>query len=122
MRRWLLKSKLHRARVTGTEKDYEGSIAIDADLLAEADIAVGERVQIVNVTNGERFETYTIEGDTGQMEINGAAARLAEPVDVIIVISYALYAENERPEPTVLLLDEDNRVTERKGSSDSAEN
>ena len=122
MRRWLLKSKLHRARVTGTEKDYEGSIAIDADLLADADIAVGERVQIVNVTNGERFETYTIEGDTGQVELNGAAARLAEPGDVIIVISYGIYAENERPEPTILLLDRDNRVTERKGSSTSAEN
>jgi len=55
MRRWLLKSKLHRARVTGTEKDYEGSISIDAALLSEADIAVGEQVQVVNVTNGERF-------------------------------------------------------------------
>ena len=89
MQRLLLKSKLHRARVTGTEKDYEGSIAIDAALLDEADIAVGERVQVVNVTNGERFETYTIEGEPGQVEINGAAARLAEPGDVVIVISSA---------------------------------
>jgi aspartate 1-decarboxylase len=114
MQRWLLKSKLHRARVTGTEKDYEGSIAIDVDLLAEADVAVGERVQVVNVTNGERFETYTIEGEPGQVEINGAAARLAEPGDVIIVISYGLCAEDERPERTVLILDAENRVSERQ--------
>ena len=114
MQRWLLKSKLHRARVTGTEKDYEGSISIDADLLAEADIAVGERVQVVNVTNDERFETYTIEGEPGQVEINGAAARLAEPGDVVIVISYGLCEEDERPEPTVLLIDAENRVRERE--------
>ena len=114
MRRWLLKSKLHRARVTGTEKDYEGSISIDAALLSEADIAVGEQVQVVNVTNGERFETYTIEGESRQMELNGAAARLAETGDVIIVISYGLYFKNEKPEPTVLLLDEENRISERE--------
>lgn len=113
MQRWLLKSKLHRARVTGTEKDYEGSIAIDSDLLTAADIRVGERVQIVNVTNGERFETYTIEGGPGQVEINGAAARLVETGDVIIVISYAFYEADERPDGTVLVLDEDNDVEER---------
>lgn len=108
-----MKSKLHQARVTGTEKDYAGSIVIDADLLDAADIAVGERVQIVNVTNGERFETYTIEGDPGQVEINGAAARLVETGDVIIVISYGFYEADERPDGTVLVLDEDNTVKER---------
>lgn len=114
MQRWLMKSKLHRARVTGTEKDYEGSIAIDADLLSAADIRVGERVQIVNVTNGRRFETYTIEGEPGQLELNGAAARLAEPGDVVIVISYALCADDEQLDPSILLLDEDNRIESRK--------
>lgn len=114
MQRWLLKSKLHRARVTGTKKEYDGSIAIDPELLEAADIAVGERVQIVNVTNGERFETYTIEGDAGDVEINGAAARLVEVDDAVIVISYALCAEDERLDPTVLVLDERNRVAERK--------
>ena len=108
-----MKSKLHQARVTGTEKDYAGSIVVDADLLEAADIAVGERVQIVNINNGARFETYTIEGDTGQVEINGAAARLVEPGDVIIIISYGLYEADERPDATVLILDEDNRVAER---------
>ena len=114
MQRWLLKSKLHRARVTGTDKDYEGSIAVDPALLAEADIAVGERVQVLNVDNGERFHTYTIEGEPGQVEVNGAAARLAEPGDAVIVIAYGLYAEDEAAEPTILVLDEDNQVAERK--------
>lgn len=114
MQRWLLKSKLHRARVTGTEKDYEGSIAIDSDLLTAADIRVGERVQIVNVTNGARFETYTIEGEPGQVELNGAAARLAEPGDVVIVISYALCSDDEQPDPSILFLDEDNRIESKK--------
>jgi aspartate 1-decarboxylase len=117
MQRWLLKSKLHRARVTGTDTDYEGSISIDADLLSAADIAVGERVQVVNVTNGERLETYTIAGDAGEVALNGAAARLAEIGDVVIVISYALCDEDERPVPTVLSLDEHNRVVERRNAS-----
>jgi len=114
MQRWLLKSKLHRARVTGTDKDYEGSIAVDPTLLAEADIAVGERVQVLNVDNGERFNTYTIEGEHGQVELNGAAARLAEPGDVVIIITYGLYAEDEAADPTILVLDENNEVVERK--------
>lgn len=110
MQRWVMKSKLHRGRVTGTAKDYEGSIAIDTDLLSAADIRIGERVQIVNVTNGERFDTYTIEGEAGQLELNGAAARLAEPGDVIIVISYALCDDDEQVDPTVLLLHEANGI------------
>lgn len=113
MQRWLLKSKLHRARVTGTEKDYEGSITVDADLLSNADIAAGERVQVLDVSNGARFETYTVPGEAGQVEVNGAAARLVEPGDVVIIVSYGLYDEAERPEPTVLLLDESNRIEER---------
>ena len=113
MQRWLLKSKLHRARITGTAIDYEGSIAIDAALLEDADIALGERVQVLDIDNGARFETYTIEGEPGEVAVNGAAARLVEPGDRVIVVSYGLYGEDEAPEPTVLLLDEDNQVTER---------
>ena len=114
MQRWLLKSKLHRARVTGTDKDYEGSIAVDPELLSEANIAVGERVQVLNVDNGERFHTYTIEGEPGQVELNGAAARLAEPGDVVIIITYGLYDEDEEADPTILVLDEDNQVKSRE--------
>lgn len=113
MQRWLLKSKLHRARVTATEKDYEGSISIDADLLSAADIAPGERVQVLDITNGARFETYTVEGEPGQVAVNGAAARLVEPGDRVIVVSYGLYHADEQPDPTVLLLDEENQVSGR---------
>ena len=114
MQRWLLKSKLHRARVTGTHKDYEGSIAVDPALLEAADIAVGERVQVLDIDNGERFQTYTIEGEPGEVEVNGAAARLAEPGDRVIVIAYGIYDEDEAADPTVLVIDEDNQVAERK--------
>lgn len=114
MQRWLLKSKLHRARVTATEKEYEGSIAVDADLLSAADIAAGERVQVLDITTGARFETYTIPGDPGQVAVNGAAARLVEPGDVVIIVSYGLYDEDERPDPPVLLLDEANEIKERR--------
>lgn len=113
MQRWLLKSKLHRACVTATEKDYEGSIAIDTELLSAADILPGERVQVLDIANGARFETYTIEGEAGQIAVNGAAARLVEPGDRVIVVSYGLYDEDEQPEPTVLLLDAENQITDR---------
>ncbi len=112
MQRWLLKSKLHRGRVTDTDVAYAGSITIDETLLDAADIAVGERVQVLNVTNGERFETYTIAGDSGEIEINGAAARRAEVGDVVIVISYGLYEDDERTDPTVLTLDADNEIAD----------
>lgn len=110
MQRWLLKSKLHRGRVTGTDVSYEGSITIDEQLLSAAEIAVGERVQIVNITNGERFETYTIAGEPGEICINGAAARLAEVGDRVIVLSYGLYEQTEQADPTVLTLDGDNQI------------
>ncbi len=112
MQRWLLKSKLHRGRVTDTDVAYAGSITIDETLLDAANIAVGERVQVLNVTNGERFETYTIAGDSGVIEINGAAARRAEVGDVVIVISYGLYEDNEQADPTVLSLNADNQIAD----------
>ena len=95
--RTLLKSKLHRATVTGSDLNYVGSITIDADLLDLADIVENEQVHVVDVNNGSRFETYTIAGERGSgvMQINGAAARLVHTGDIVIVMSYAQYDRDE---------------------------
>jgi len=97
MLRRMKKSKIHRATVTDANLNYEGSITIDRDLLEAADILIGEQVQIVNINNGSRAETYTIEGERGSGTIcmNGAIARLTQPGDPIIIISYADYSEEE---------------------------
>jgi len=97
MRRTMLKSKIHRGTVTGSDLHYVGSITIDQDLLDAADIREHEQVHVVDVDNGARFETYTISGERGSGEIciNGAAARLVHTGDTIIVISYAEYSEEE---------------------------
>src|SRR3954464_14505161 len=97
MRRTMLKSKVHRATVTGSDLHYVGSITIDPDLLEAADIREHEQVHVVDVDNGARFETYTIAGErgSGEMKVNGAAARLVHRGDTIIVISYAEYDEAE---------------------------
>jgi aspartate 1-decarboxylase len=112
MMRTMLKSKLHRLTVTGTDINYEGSITIDKNLIGSADILPGEKVQVVNTNNGERFETYVIEGGPGIVCLNGAAARLAIPGDRIIVIAYAAVDENEikNLKPRVILVDERNRT------------
>ena len=110
MERELLKSKIHRARVTETDLAYEGSVTIGRDLLDAAEIAPYERVQVVNVTNGERLETYAIEGDDGEVCLNGAAARRGEVGDVVILISYAIYPEREAADPTIVRVDDRNRV------------
>jgi aspartate 1-decarboxylase len=93
MQRTMLKSKIHRATVTGSDLHYVGSITIDPDLLEAADILEHEQVHVVDVDNGARFETYTIAGErgSGTMQVNGAAARLVHHGDTIIVISYAQY-------------------------------
>src|SRR5256885_16111224 len=93
----MLKSKIHRATVTGSDLHYVGSITIDSDLLEAANIREHEQVHVVDVDNGSRFETYTIKGERGSGEIcvNGAAARLVHTGDTIIVISYADYQERE---------------------------
>jgi aspartate 1-decarboxylase len=93
----MLKSKIHRATVTGADLHYVGSLTVDPLLLEAADILPGEQVHVVDVDNGSRFETYTIAGDpgSGQMRVNGAAARLVHEGDTIIVISYAHYDEAE---------------------------
>lgn len=106
MHRTMLKSKIHRATVTGSDLHYVGSITIDPDLLEAADILEHEQVAVVDVDNGQRFETYTIAGErgTGVVQVNGAAARLVHHGDTIIVISYAQYdkAELAEYEPKVV--------------------
>ena len=106
MNRTMLKSKIHRATVTGSDLHYVGSITVDADLLDAADVREHEQVHVVDVDNGARFETYTIAGarGSGEIKINGAAARLVHTGDTVIVISYASYDEREldRYEPKVV--------------------
>jgi aspartate 1-decarboxylase len=115
MQRVMLKSKIHRATVTGCDLHYVGSITIDPDLLAAADILEHEQVHVLDIDNGARFETYTIAGEPGSgvVQINGAAARLVHRGDTIIVVSYANYeqAELERYEPRVVHVKADtNRI------------
>jgi len=110
--RTMLKSKIHRARVTGVHLDYEGSIAIDRDLLAEADILPHEQVHILNLNNGQRFTTYAIEGEKGQVDLRGAAARLAQKGDIVIILTYCQMQDEEARsyEPRVVYVDEKNRI------------
>ena len=114
MYRTLLKSKIHRAKVTQTYLHYVGSITIDKTLMDAAEMMENELVQIVNVNTGARFDTYIITGepDSGCIELNGAAARLAEPGDLIIIMSYGLYDPSEisAHKPVVVLVDEDNHI------------
>jgi aspartate 1-decarboxylase len=114
MQRVMLKSKIHRVRVTGADLEYEGSLTVDRDLLAAADILEFEQVQIYNVSNGARFATYAIAGKAGSGEIclNGAAARLGARGDVLIVASYATMSEKEARshEPKIVLVGEGNRM------------
>jgi len=125
--RTLMKSKLHRAVVTDANIDYMGSITLDPDLMAAADLLPHERVQVVDVDNGNRLETYVIAGTPGAREVclNGAAARLVARGDRVIVISYATYTEEEARAhvPLVVLCGEDNRSVnagaERSRSSHS---
>ena len=97
MQRVMLKSKIHRATITGSDLHYVGSITIDRDLLEAADILEHEQVHVLDIDNGARFETYTIAGErgSGTMQINGAAARLVHQGDTIIVVSYANYEQTE---------------------------
>ena len=111
--RTMLKSKIHRATVTDANLNYVGSITVDTDLLDAADIRPYEHVAIVNINNGARFETYAIEGarGSGVICLNGAAARLAQPGDLVIILSYAQYSEadTEGFEPIVVHVDRENR-------------
>ncbi len=110
--RTMLKSKIHRARVTETNLNYEGSITIDSRLMEAADILPYEKVQVLDINNGARLETYAIEGEPGEICINGAAARLISKDDLIIILSYKLVPEDEasRYTPKIVLVDAQNRV------------
>ena len=114
MNRTMLKSKIHRCRITDSDLHYVGSITVDEDLLDAADIREHEQVQVVDIDNGARFETYTIAGrrGSGEIKVNGAAARLVHTGDTVIVISYASYDEAELAsyEPRVVHVNADNRV------------
>lgn len=111
MYRTLLKSKIHRATVTGSDLNYEGSIAIDTALCRAANLVEFEKVDIYNINTGARFSTYVIPGAPGEISLNGAAARLVQTGDRIIIASYVQVREEEVKDfkPTVILVDEFNR-------------
>jgi aspartate 1-decarboxylase len=114
----MLKSKLHRATVTHSELHYEGSCAIDETLLDAANIHEYEQIQIYNVTNGERFTTYAIRAarDSGIISVNGAAAHKANPGDLVIIATFAVYNELElaRYAPELVYVDADNRIMDTR--------
>lgn len=114
MQRIMLKAKLHRVHVTHSELDYEGSCAIDDDLLDAADIREYQQIDIYNITNGERFTTYAIRAQRGSgvISVNGAAAHKANPGDILIIASYAMYNEIElqKYHPLLVYVDEYNRI------------
>ena len=116
MFRTMMKGKIHRATVTEANLDYVGSITIDEDILDAVDMLPNEKVAIVNNNNGARFETYIIAGERGSgvVCLNGAAARLVQPNDIVIIISYALVAEEKVKEhyPKIAIMGENNRILE----------
>ncbi|MDQ3648049.1 MAG: aspartate 1-decarboxylase [Actinomycetota bacterium] len=125
MRRTMLKSKVHRVTVTGSDLNYVGSITMDADLLGAADIREHEMVHVLDIDNGNRFETYTIAGThgSGQVCVNGAAARLVHSGDKLIVVSYAEYEEAELEDgyaPRVVHVDSDNAIVDVSARGDDA--
>jgi aspartate 1-decarboxylase len=119
MRRTMCKSKIHRATVTDANLAYEGSITLDPVLMEAADLLEYEQVHVVDINNGARFETYVIQGAAGSRDVvlNGAAARLVQPGDKVIIMSYASYeaAELEGFEPRIVFVDGENRIMDRAG-------
>ncbi len=120
MQRIMLNAKLHRVHVTHSELHYEGSCAIDDDLLDAADILEYQKIDIYNVTNGERFSTYAIRAQRGSglISVNGAAAHKANPSDILIIASYVMLDEKElaRFHPKLVYVDEHNRIVAQRGS------
>ena len=114
--RIMLKSKIHRARVTRANIDYEGSITIDKRLMEAADILPYEQVQVLNINNGARFATYAIEGESGEICLNGAAARLVDKGDIIIILSYCHVEDSEALDfaPRLVYVDAKNAIIETK--------
>lgn len=118
MQRILLKSKIHRARITGTVLEYEGSITLDPDLMAPAGIAPYEQVHVLNLNSGSRLITYAIPGrrGSGTVELNGPAARHGQAGEEVVILAYGVYGERERPRPRIVRAGPDNRpVKPRKG-------
>ena len=108
----ILKSKIHRATVTRTDKDYVGSITVDRSLMDAAGLIEYEKVLVADIDNGSRFETYVIGGGKGAIEVNGAAANIAEVGDKVIIMSFALVGEGEgATAPKIVVVDEENKVT-----------
>lgn len=120
MQRTMLKAKIHRATVTHSELEYEGSCAIDENLLDAADIREYQQIDIYNVTNGERFTTYAIRAERGSgvISVNGAAARKAAPGDIVIIACYAGYDEAELKayKPDLVYVDDHNRIKQQRRS------
>lgn len=120
--RTMLRSKIHRARVTQCNVDYEGSITIDKSLMEAADILPYERVDVLNINNAARFSTYVIEGrrNSGEICLNGAAARLVAKGDLVIILSYHEVPDEEAATvtPRLVYVDSENRITEVKGEKD----
>lgn len=116
MWRQMLKSKIHRATVTDANLNYIGSITIDEDLMKAADILVNELVHVVNINTGARFETYAIPGpaQSGTICLNGAAARLAQPGDLVIIMAYGMMDDHEARtlQPHIVHVDRENRISE----------
>lgn len=125
MLHYMLKGKIHTATVTEANLNYMGSITVDEDLLDAAGILVGERVQVVNNNNGARLETYTIAGERGSgvVCLNGAAARLAQVGDIVIIMCYALMTDEEAKTiiPDVVIVDEKNKIKEQRGGEQQGE-
>ncbi|HHV29722.1 MAG TPA: aspartate 1-decarboxylase [Clostridium sp.] len=121
----LMKSKIHRATVTEANLNYVGSITIDEDLMDAADIIENEKVQVVDNNNGNRFETYVIKGErgSGMICLNGAAARLVHPGDLIIIISYGIFEREEAKSfnPKILFVDEANKIFDIKSQEKHGE-
>ena len=119
--RTMLKSKIHRAHVTGADLDYEGSLTLDPILIEAADLLPFELVHVLDITNGARLETYVIEGERGKGEvvINGAAAHLIHKGDLVIVLAYGSVSEEEAPHflPKLIYVDEENRIASVGGSA-----
>ena len=114
--RIMFKSKIHQARVTRVDLDYEGSITIDKKLMEEADFLPYEQVHVLNINNGARFTTYAIEGESGEICINGAAARLAAKGDIILILSYCHIEDDEARHfrPKVIYVDAKNAIIQAK--------
>jgi aspartate 1-decarboxylase len=118
--RVMLKSKIHRATVTDANLNYEGSITIDRNLMKAADILPYEQVHVVDVNNGSRLVTYAIEGESGEICLNGAAARLVHKGDIVIILAYTNVAENELRDfhPALVYVDAKNQITGKKNAID----